>query len=74
MKNYFKNEKGVYCLDDETQEYSSVSINAESCVFGKGSNPKGYENMMKLASVSFQEATEEEYLQKKEEALSRLSL
>jgi len=73
MKNYFKNEKGVYCLDDETQEYSSISINAESCVFGKGSNPAGYENMMKLATVSFQEGTEEEYLQKKEEALSRLS-
>ena len=35
--------------------------------------PKGYEHMMKLVSVSFQEATEEEYLQKKEEALSRLS-
>ena len=73
MKTYFKKEISSFCIDDVEQSYTQINVGTNENAIIKGKDTRILEFLMELSADS-DFITEIEFLSKKTEALSNLSI
>jgi len=72
MKKYYKQKEDFICVDESAKSYTTIHVSEYSCVIINITFEAEFNNAIQRLSED-DLSTEEEYLQKRSEALAKLS-